>query len=215
MIPGLPEQLPAGEHLIWRGAPDWKDLAVNGFHLRKLAVYFALLLLARLVIQSSTGAPLEVVVPSTLLLSILAAAVLGFIALYARLAARAARFLLTNRRIVIRCGATLPVTINLPFEKIESADLRVRDNGSGDLPLTLTRGDRPSWIILWPFVKPFSVTRVRPMLRSVPDAQEVGVKFADALRAYSDTALNTETMPRVVRDPMESMPGDLSTSGAS
>ena len=51
-IPGLPEHLPAGEYVYWQGAPDWKDLAIHGSHARKLALYFALLLAARIIGQA-------------------------------------------------------------------------------------------------------------------------------------------------------------------
>ena len=36
---GLPEALPRGEQVRWQGSPDWKTLALRGFHVRKLAVY--------------------------------------------------------------------------------------------------------------------------------------------------------------------------------
>ena len=42
--PGLPSALPAGEHVVWQGAPDWRSLAVQAFHVRKIAVYFAFML---------------------------------------------------------------------------------------------------------------------------------------------------------------------------
>ena len=39
--PGLPEPLPRGERLIWQGSPDWVQLAIHAFHVRKLAIYFS------------------------------------------------------------------------------------------------------------------------------------------------------------------------------
>jgi hypothetical protein len=209
---GLPELPPEGEYIRWQGSPNWKDLAISGFHVRKLALYFALLLVARVVVQGSLGAPLNEIVASTALLSLLAAAVLGFLALYARLAARGARYTLTNRRLVIRCGATLPFTVNLPFDKVESADLRLRRNGCGDLPITLTKDSRPSWIILWPHVKPWNVTRVKPMFRSVPDAETVGAQLAEALREFNDDRVSNDTEPRLVRDVPINVPAGLSAS---
>jgi hypothetical protein len=203
---------PEGEYIRWQGSPNWKDLAISGFHVRKLALYFALLLVARVVVQGSLGAPLNETVASTVLLSLLAAGVLGFLALYARLAARGARYTLTNRRLVIRCGATLPFTVNLPFDKVESADLRLRRNGCGDLPITLTKDTRPSWIILWPHVKPWNVTRVKPMLRSVPDAEALGVQVAEALREFNDDRVSNDTEPRLVRDVPLQVPAGLSAS---
>ena len=42
--PGLPSALPMGERVVWQGAPDWQRLAVHAFHVRKIALYFALML---------------------------------------------------------------------------------------------------------------------------------------------------------------------------
>ena len=41
---GLPEPLPPGETVLWQGSPDWLLLARRAFHVRKVAVYFGLLL---------------------------------------------------------------------------------------------------------------------------------------------------------------------------
>ncbi len=211
-LAGLPELPPEGEYIRWQGSPNWKDLAVSGFHVRKLALYFSLLLIARVVVQSASGAPVNETVATTVLLGLLAVGVLGFLALYAWLAARGARYTLTNRRLVIRCGATLPFTVNLPFEKVEAADLRLRRNGCGDLPITLNRDSRPSWIILWPHVKPWNVTRVKPMFRSVPDAEVVGAQIAEALLEFNDEHVSNDTEPRLVRDVTPPLPAGLSAS---
>jgi hypothetical protein len=44
VAPGLPSALPPGERVVWQGPPDWRSLAVHAFHVRKIAVYFALML---------------------------------------------------------------------------------------------------------------------------------------------------------------------------
>ena len=43
---GLPERLPQGEFIVWQGSPDVGALAASAFHIYKLALYFALLILA-------------------------------------------------------------------------------------------------------------------------------------------------------------------------
>ena len=43
---GLPERLPGDERIVWQGAPDPGVLARRAFHLRKLALYFGLLLMS-------------------------------------------------------------------------------------------------------------------------------------------------------------------------
>lgn len=183
-IPGLPDLLPEGEQILWQGAPEWKDLAIAGLHLRKLAVYFALLLAARIMVQNNAGAALSETLVSTAILGVMAALALGFLTLFAWLTARATRYTVTNQRLVIRCGVTLSMSVNLPFALIESADLRIRKSGKGDLPVTLHEESRPSWVVLWPHVRPWSMGRVQPMLRSVPDAARVGEVLAEALVAY-------------------------------
>ena len=41
---GLPEELPAGEAILWQGSPDWRRLARSAFHVDLVAGYFAVLL---------------------------------------------------------------------------------------------------------------------------------------------------------------------------
>ena len=54
--PGLPELLPEGEHIVWQAAPDWKQLAIHAFHVRKIAIYFSLMWL--LLCESTSTAAL-------------------------------------------------------------------------------------------------------------------------------------------------------------
>lgn len=213
-IPGLPELLPEGEFIRWQGAPDWKDLAIAGFHVRKLAVYFLLLLGARIMVQLNAGAVLTDTLASTAVLAVMAGLALAFLVLFSWLSGRATRYTITNRRVVIRCGVTLPMTVNLPFSLVTSADLRVRGDGHGDLPVTLAEGQRPSWIVLWPHVRPWRLGRVQPMLRSVPDARAVGEVLADALATFSDSGEATAPAPRIRRqEPTPVSPGMTPSAG--
>jgi hypothetical protein len=43
-IEGLAEPLPAGERVLWQGAPRWTSLAIHAFHVRKLVIYFGIIL---------------------------------------------------------------------------------------------------------------------------------------------------------------------------
>jgi len=55
---GLPEKLPCNEYVIWQGQPDWKQLAVDAFHVRKILVYFSVMVALQLVhlLDSDTAA---------------------------------------------------------------------------------------------------------------------------------------------------------------
>lgn len=213
-IPGLPDLLPEGEQILWQGAPEWKDLAIAGLHVRKLVIYFALILGARVLVQNNAGTAFADTLVSTAILGVLALLAVGFLTLFAWLAARSTRYTITNQRLVIRCGVTLPISTNLPFSLVQSAELRVRDSGIGDLPMTLEAGSRPSWIMLWPHVRPWSIGSVQPMMRSVADAAKVGEILADALVTYKGSrrfqAGNTQNA-----DHQQSTSGEHSNLSAS
>ena len=42
---GLPEDLPVNEFIVWQGRPEWRQLAIEAFHVRKIAMYFAIMVL--------------------------------------------------------------------------------------------------------------------------------------------------------------------------
>lgn len=186
--PGLPEELPRHEQLLWQGAPDFHSVLRGSFHFTKLVTYFAALLVVQLLLNLREGVPVSDAIATTSGFALLAAAALGLLALYARLVSRATLFTLTDRRIVLRTGVAVPVTINLPFARIEAADLRLHKDGTGDIVLVPEVGSRVSWLLLWPMVKPFRWWRVRPVLRGIENAESVARQLADALGNASTTA---------------------------
>ncbi len=54
-IPGLPAALPEGERILWRGSPQWGGLAIRAFHARKVGLYFAALLVWRVLEAKGAG----------------------------------------------------------------------------------------------------------------------------------------------------------------
>ncbi len=171
--PGLPEPLPAGERLLWQGGPDWRALARHAFHVRKVALYFALLLAWRAAVVVSDGGSVSAALLAVAWLLPLPLLALGALLLLARLSARAALYTITDQRVVMRIGIVLTVTFNLPFTRIEGASLHRHAGGSGDLPLQLAREDRIGWLHLWPHARPWHIARPEPMLRCVPQAEQV------------------------------------------
>ncbi len=170
-VPGLPGALPEGEHIIWQGAPVRARLARTAMHTRKIAIYFGALIAFALAIQAWTGA-----------LMTLAAglAALALLEAFAWASARSTLYTLTNRRVVIRAGVALPTCINVPLSLIESADLRMHDDGTGDIPMKLKRGNELGYVQLWPHARPLHINHAQPMLRSIPDAQRVAALLARA-----------------------------------
>ncbi|MBK1647039.1 photosynthetic complex putative assembly protein PuhB [Rhabdochromatium marinum] len=185
-IPGLPGLLPEGEELLWQGAPLWVPLAKRAFHVRLVLLYFGLVILLRAGFILAEGEGLAMAVGSALWLGILALAAGSILSLLAWLYARSTIYSITSRRVVIRFGMVVPVAVNLPFKSIESAGLRVYDDGSGDIPLALISKQKVSYLIMWPNVRPWHFSKVQPMLRALPEVEQVAELLAEALKAAAD-----------------------------
>ena len=180
-VPGLPEELPPGEMLLWQGAPDWKTIATKALHIRGTAIYFALLLTWYAVSKLNAGeAPFDVML-SWGRLGLCALAALSLIGAYAWASAKTTLYTVTSRRVVMRVGVALPMVLNLPFVKIESVDLKTFAGGSGDIALTLPAKERVAYLMLWPHVQPWRLARARPMLRGLPQASAAAQILGRAL----------------------------------
>ncbi len=176
---GLPGPLPAGERMLWQGAPEWRSVARRVLHIPKLASYFGLLALVCLWRALVVNTPQMWFSLATLVL--LSVVALGLLAAFAAMVARTTAYTLTDKRIVMRVGVALGMSINLPFAMVESASVRVFPDGTGDIPLLLSGETRIGWTMLWPHVRPWRTRRVEPMLRSVPDAARVAQLLARGL----------------------------------
>ena len=172
-IPGLPALLPKGEHILWQGAPDWKQFAVRAMHVRKVAIYFGALFAWRLIEQPAFGSHLGFLAVSGLGLSLLT--------LLAWLMARSALYTITNRRVVMRFGIALPLSINLPFGVIERIDLRAYNGSAGDIAILPQMNRRLSYTVMWPHVRPWRFSPLQPMLRALPDAAAAAEILVDAI----------------------------------
>ena len=183
-VHGLPANLPEGETLLWQGSPQWATLARRGLHLRKLAIYFTVLL--AWYVAAAAGAEWQVAALGTARVAGLAAGALGLVAAFAWLVGRTTMYSITNRRVVMRFGVAFPMTLNLPFRSIEGAGLRAFPGGSGDIPLSLLPDARVAYLYLWPHARPWRLARAEPMLRAVPDAAQVARVLARALAASAE-----------------------------
>lgn len=171
---GLPEPLPPNERLLWQGSPDWRTLAVRAFHVRKLVVYFSVILLLRGAVILSNDGSISAALIGVLWLAPLAVIAVGIALVLARLSARTAVYTITDRRVVMRVGIVLTVTFNLPYRAIQNADLRLdAPGGTGDIALALKGPDRIAYLHLWPHARPWRLARPEPMLRGVRDAATV------------------------------------------
>ncbi len=173
-IPGLPGELPEGEHILWQGSPSWRAMARRAFHARKVAVYFGLLIAWSLAAATAGGEPALATLASAGRLTALAASALGILVLFAWLNARATLYTITDRRVVLRFGVALTMAVNLPFRGVRNADLRAHPDGTGDIALAVEGAGRIGYLMLWPYVRPWRFgRRAEPTLRAVPDAEAV------------------------------------------
>jgi len=181
--PGLPAALPPGEYLLWQGSPDWKSLAIRAYHVRKVAVYFLLLIGWRIGVGYLYGQALPAVALSCGFLLALGALGVGILCVLAYASARAAVYSITSKRVLLRHGIAVPLTLNLPFRVIESADLKVFADKSGEISLRTFEDQRVGYMITWPYVRTGKITRTQPSLRALPDAASVAAILGSALSA--------------------------------
>jgi hypothetical protein len=119
-------------------------------------------------------------------------AVIGMATLWALayFTARTTVYTVTNKRVVMRLGIVLTVSFNLPFKQIASADVRMHQNGFGDITLALKGADRIGWVHLWPSVRPWRISKPEPTLRAIADVQMVAEKLRDAWTQSTGLAAN-------------------------
>jgi hypothetical protein len=195
-VRGLPQVLPKGERMLWQGTPRWQDLAIHAFHARKVVWYFAAIAAAQGTFRLAAGegmiaalAPAQWLLP----MGFIAAALLAGLAF---LSARTTVYTVTSKRLVMRIGMALPVTINLPFSQVDGASLRLFSNGSGDIPLRVTRKERLAYLLLWPHARPLHFAHPEPCLRCIPNADKVASLLSAALAGTATAPLGEAATAR-------------------
>ncbi|MEO0410337.1 MAG: photosynthetic complex putative assembly protein PuhB [Pseudomonadota bacterium] len=182
-IPGLPAHLPEGENILWQGAPDQAAFLRKVLNIRLICLYFALVFVWNVGTAFYDGrAPMEIALTAAW-----TAALCGIVYAmgywFAGAVARSTMYTITNKRVVMRFGVAIPVTFNLPFTQITSADVKMLDGDSGTISLSLKEHTKISWAILWPHARPWKVGKPCPALRAVGDASTAAQVLSDALRA--------------------------------
>ena len=109
-VRGLPETPPEGERILWQGAPDWWRLSVEALSLPWVAGYFVVLAVWRFITMMDQM-PLVTAFAAALPLVIMGAVVCLMLMLVGYIQARATVYTITNRRVAMRIGAALTVSI--------------------------------------------------------------------------------------------------------
>ena len=181
--PGLPEPLPANERLLWQGAPKWQQVAIDVFHVRTLAWYFAGMMLLQATYL--LGEPERNLFKPLLLSFVLSSMALAILSLMAWLTASTAMYTLTNKRVVMRIGVVLTLTFNLPLRMLAGASLKTNADGSGDIALKLAGNDHIAWLNLWPHARPWVLRHPEPSLRCIANVSDVGERIVQAWQAVN------------------------------
>ena len=185
-IRGLPERPPEGEEILWQGRPDALALARQSLLLYWVAGYFLLLTLWRFVSVVDLM-PLGQAIGASLPFVILGLVVCGLLYLTALFQARATVYTVTTARIVMRIGAALNLTLNLPYREIGNAALDLRKNGTGTIAFETTGKTRLSYLVCWPHLRPWYFNPTQPALRAIPDAARVADIVAEAAQTRVST----------------------------
>lgn len=183
-IPGLPAYLPEGEDIKWQGAPDQGAIAKNVLHGKKIAIYFAIIAIWQFSTTLYDGGTLVAGLAKAGFMVALALVVLAAIWLFARAIERTTVYTITNKRIVMRFGVALPVTFNLPFKQLETADVQDAGNDTGTIAFGMKEHSKLSWAILWPHARPWKLAKPQPAFRQISDLNKVSQILSRQLNAY-------------------------------
>lgn len=181
-VPGLPEALPEGEHILWQGRPDSLRLAKDAWKLNWVLGYFVVLAVAR-VVASAQSVPLNTAMGHGIPLLIAGLLAGGILLLMATVQARSTIYTLTNRRVAMRIGAALTMTLNLPYTQIRNAELMRHRSGKGTIAFELMGDTRFSYLMTWPHARPWRLAKTQPALRAIPEVERVARIFAGAAEA--------------------------------
>jgi hypothetical protein len=181
---GLPEDLPSGERIVWQGQPVWRDMALRVFHVRKIAIYFAILAAVHVAFQIYEGAGWAAAAMGAAWLILLGASALLVLGVLAKLYANTTIYTITNHRLVLRFGVALPMMINIPWHRVTAADLQLGGHNTGSIALTVAPGQKLSYWLLWPYAKPWRFSPVQPMLRCISDPADVAEKLRLAVSEH-------------------------------
>lgn len=168
----------AQEKVLWKGRPDLAVLARTAFHTRKVGLYFAALVVICVALGNMQTA---------LICAVLGVLAVGILYSLAWMSARTTLYILTDARLILRIGMALETRVNVPLKHVTSADLRTRGKAHGDIALSLAGERLLGYVLLWPHARPWRFTKPEPMLRAIPEAQDVARFLAEACADNSPT----------------------------
>ncbi|MCM2562053.1 photosynthetic complex putative assembly protein PuhB [Lutimaribacter sp. EGI FJ00015] len=180
-VKGLPERPPEGEQVLWQGRPDWWALSKDALNVWWIMGYFGVLAAWRFVSLIDQRPLMETVALSVPFL-IAGLIVCSLLVIVGYVQARTTVYTVTNRRVAMRIGAALTVTLNLPYNQLINASVQMRRRGVGTIAFEVPEDVKLGYLTCWPHVRPWRVP-AQPALRCIPDAERIAAMISDAAEA--------------------------------
>ena len=181
-IEGLPELLPKGEVILWQGRPNWLRLTIESLNLWWVIGYFGLLAAWRF-LSVIDYMPFGTSISASIPFLFVAAFVGLLLCSVGYIQAKATLYTITNRRVAMRIGAALTVTLNLPFTKIDNAAVAIKRGGFGNIAFETSGKTKFSYFVLWPHARSWYCSKPQPTLRCIADIEKVSSILGDAAKS--------------------------------
>ena len=181
-IEGLPELLPKGEVILWQGRPNWLRLTIESLNLWWVIGYFGLLAAWRF-LTVIDYMPLGTAFSASIPFLFVAAFVGLLLCGVGYIQAKATLYTITNRRVVMRIGAALTLTLNLPFTKIDNAAVAKKRGGFGNIAFETSGDTKFSYFVLWPHARSWYFGKPQPTLKCIPDIEKVSSILGQAAKS--------------------------------
>ena len=181
-IEGLPELLPKGEVILWQGRPNWLQLTIESLNLWWIIGYFGLLATWRfltVIDYMSLGTAISVIIPFLFIAALagLLLCIVGYVQ------AKATLYTITNKRVVMRIGAALTITLNLPFTKIDNAAVAKKRGDFGNIAFETSGSTKFSYFVLWPHARSWHFGKPQPTLRCISEIEKVSSILGEAAKS--------------------------------
>lgn len=183
-MPGLPGVPPVGEVVLWQGRPSSALVARHLLKVRWIVGYFLILASWAVIAGVNDGQPAGGILFSVAVLTALAGVLIGMIELFAWAVEKTTLYTITTERIVMRFGVAISMTLNLPFRQIDGVALARIGDKAGLIAIGLLPEQRLSWLIQWPHVRGFRISKPEPSLIYLPDADKVAGVLSAAIGQY-------------------------------
>ena len=181
-IEGLPELLPKGEVILWQGRPNWLRLTIESLNLWWVIGYFGLLAAWRF-LSVIDYMPFGTAISASIPFLFVAAFVGLLLCGVGYIQAKETLYTITNRRVVMRIGAALTLTLNLPFTKIDNAAVAKKRGGVGNIAFETSGDTKFSYFVLWPHARSWYFGKPQPTLKCIPDIEKVSSILGEAAKS--------------------------------